>query len=199
MDCKKVIRKLITAILFMCFVGSLLSSVTVRAAEDLEVATECLFVVPPEFEPGRELGFFEHLNMPMESSSIRYNVYSNGKDKVLTNREKKLAEEAGGKVILDESQNLTKEIFEESLSNAYNEKYGADVGYKVSSFENIKIDGFKGYRIGATFQASGEERVYQTTYIILSKYKTFTITYQRAEDDDCQELFDMSEKTIHIR
>ena len=78
-------------------------------------------------------------------------------------------------------------------------EYGEDVGYSVSSFDKITVDGHPGYKIEATFQAADQERVYQTVYILLSKYRTFTITFQRAEDDDCLDAFSECESTIHVQ
>ena len=134
----------------------------------------------------------------MESSSIKYSFYDNGMDKALTNREKQALAESGQVQVTDESENLTKEIYQETISAAYNSLYGEDVGYSVSSFDKIKIDGYPGYKIIGTYQASEEEMVHQTVYMILSRYRTFTIMYQRAEDDDCEEYFAESSATIHV-
>lgn len=184
----------IAAASFLC-----LDVVSVFAADDLDPAVGCSFIIPPDFIPGEEVGLFINKNAPMESSTIKYSYYDNGLDKVLTNREKLELEKSGEIQIIDESRNLTKEIYEEQLSQAYAQKYGQNVGFSVSSFENINIDGYPGYRIVSSFQPAGEETVHQTVYILLSKYRMFTIAYQRAEDDDCQELFDASAQTIHVR
>ncbi len=170
------------------------------AGDDLKEANFCSFVVPPEFVPGETKGLFINKNHPMESSSIMYSHYDNGADVVLTNREKAALEEAGQvqPKVTDESGNLTKDIYQETISAAYNSEYGEDVGYTVKSFNRITVDGYPGYKIEGTFKATDEETVHQTVYMLLSKYRTFTITYQRAEDDDCEEFFEQSAATIHV-
>lgn len=169
------------------------------AADDLNRAVSCSFLVPSDFVPGNEKGLFINRNTPMESSTIKYSFYDNGNDKILTNRERLELEKSGEKQIVDASKNLTKQIYEDQMTSAYNKEYGQDVGFYVSSFENISIDGFPGYKIVSSYQLAGEETVHQTVYIVLSKYRMFTIAYQRAEDDDCQELFEASAKTIHVK
>ena len=174
-------------------------SVNVFAEDDLKEAHFCSFVIPPEFTPSEEAGLFINKNHPMESSTIRYSVYYNGLDVVLTNREKAALSEHNEPKVTDKSTELTKEIYQETISAAYNSEYGEDVGYSVSSFDKINIDGYPGYRIEADFQASEQERVYQTVYMLLSKYRTFTVTFQRAEDDDCQDVFSECQSTINIQ
>ncbi len=190
-------RRFLTIVLVA--VSLLWTGLSVQATDDLKTAVQCSFVVPKEFVPGSERGTFNNANHPMESSTISYSYYDNGKDKVLTNREKIDLEKSKEPLLLDESLNLSKEEYQKTLSEAYSKAYGIDVGYKVSSFNKITIDGYPGFRIDGDYQASGEERIYQTTYLIFSKYRTFTVTYQRAEDDDCQDLFEASAETIHVR
>ncbi|WP_029233697.1 hypothetical protein [Butyrivibrio sp. VCB2006] len=168
------------------------------ANEDVKEALMCTITIPPDFKPEKEKGLFVNVNYPMESSIIRFNAYDNGKDKVLTNREKIALEESGGNTDISDPTKLTKDSYEELMSSAYNSEYGLDVGYKVSSFEKSVFDGHPGFIISGNYQAPEEERIYQTTYIIVSKYRVFTITLQRAEDDDCQELFDYISSTISV-
>ena len=170
------------------------------AGNELKEANFCSFVVPNEFIPGDAKGLFINKNHPMESSSIMYSHYDNGADVVLTNREKAALKEAGQvqPQVTDESQNLTMDIYQETMSAAYNSAYGQDVGFAVSSFSRITVDGYPGYKIVGSFKATDEEVVHQTVYMLLSKYRTFTITYQRAEDDDCEEMFEESAATIQV-
>ena len=88
--------------------------------------------------------------------------------------------------------------YEALVSAGYKTQYGGDVGYKVESFERIEIDGYPGYKIDAHYEPEGSQAVYQTVYIIRSKYRTFTITYQRAADDECEESFQISASTIRV-
>ena len=166
---------------------------------ELEVATQCSFIIPSDFVPGNESGLFINKNYPMESSSIKYSIYENGKDKVLTNREKKTLAANGSSLSVEDSINLTKDIYQSILAEAYEKAYGMDVGYKVTDFTTKDFDGFPGYKIMAEFNTESNIMVYQTVYIILSKYKTFTISYQMAEDDECREMFDTSASTINVR
>lgn len=166
---------------------------------ELEVATQCSFIIPSDFVPGNESGLFINKNYPMESSSIKYSIYENGKDKVLTNREKKTLAANGSSLSVEDSINLTKDIYQSILAEAYEKAYGMDVGYKVTDFTTKDFDGFPGYKIMAEFNTDSNIMVYQTVYIILSKYKTFTISYQMAEDDECREMFDTSASTINVR
>jgi hypothetical protein len=171
----------------------------VRAEEELPEAAWCSFVIPDDFVPGPDRGVFINRNYPMESSTIGYSIYDNGKDVTITNRQRQ--EESfnvPGNRITDEPTLLTKEIYEETLSAAYNSKYGQDVGFVVESFDDIKVDGFPGFKIQSSYRAEGEETIHQTVYMLISKDKVFTITYQRAEDDDCSEQFEKSATTIHV-
>ena len=89
-------------------------------------------------------------------------------------------------------------VFNNFHVKGYKAQYGADVGFKVESFDHIEIDGYPGYKIVAKYEPEGSQVVHQTVYIIRSKYRTFTITYQRAADDDCEESFNISASTIRV-
>ena len=184
------------AVVFSIFVHDLPN---VKAADDLETAVQCSFTIPAEFVPGNQKGLFVNVNSPMESSTIQYSVYDNGLDKVLTNRERRELEEAGTAAVIDESVNLTKDIYQSRLSAEYNKAYGEEVNFNVSSFTKIRVDGYPGFKIESTYQKSDEEQIHQTVYMIISKYRLFTIAYQRAEDDDCLDAFEASSETIHVR
>ena len=190
----------ILAIAFSVAAGVVfLSASRVYARDSLDTANYCSFVIPPQFVPGQEKGLFIDQNYPMESSSIKYDVYDNGLDVILTNREKAALKEAGTETaIADESTSLTKEIYQETMAAAYNSQYGQDVGFAVSSFDKITVDGYPGYKIISSYQAADEERVHQTVFMLLSKYRTFTISMQRAEDDDCEALFEECASSIHV-
>ena len=176
-----------------------LDAMDVFAQEDLPEAGWCSFVIPPEFVPGPESGLFINKNHPMESSTIRYSVYDNGKDVVLTNRQRQeVSIGIPGNMVTNEPELLTKEVYEETISAAYNSKYGQNVGFAVESFENIKVDGYPGFKIVSSYKAQDEETIHQTVYMLISRYKVFTVTYQRAEDDDCNEQFELSANTIHV-
>ena len=190
----------ILAVICAVLSGFFLSGViTTLAEDDLKTATSCSFVIPNEFVPGTEKGFFINKNHPMESSSIKYSYYDNEKDKILTNREKAAVLASGEMEIIDESLNLIREIYQETMSAAYDNEYQQKVGFSVESFEKIRIDGYPGFKIVSSYQPADEEVIHQTVYMMISKYRMFTVTYQRAEDDDCEELFENSAATIHLR
>ncbi len=168
------------------------------AEDSLKTADWCSFLIPSQFEPSTEKGVFKNKSYPMESSSIMYSIYDNGKEVKLTNREKEALKGSVAPSVADETEKITKEIYEETLSAAYNSEYGQDVGFSVSAFENITVDGYPGYRIDSSYQAQDEEVIYQTVYMLLSRYRTFTITFQRAEDDDCEDLFKECASSIHV-
>ena len=190
---------ILTAIILASVAGLVASDVVLASSDgDLKTATQCSFIIPPQFVPGDGEGLFRHKDYPMESSSISYNIYYNGKDKVLTNREKQALLQKAEAALVDESENLTKEIYQDLMSEAYSGEYGKNVDFTVTAFSQKSFDGYPGYKIISEFQPEGEMRVHQTVYIILSKYRTFTITFQGAEDDECQELFDQSAATIHV-
>ena len=188
----------IVAVVMIVVTALSINSTSVFAEDDLQEAQWCSFVIPSQFEPSAEKGLFINKAHPMESSTIQYSVYYNGLDVVLTNREKALLAEHDEPKVTDKSTELTKEIYQETIAAAYNSEYGEDVGYTVSSFDKIDIDGYPGYKIEASFQETDQETVYQTVYMILSKYRTFTITFQRAEDDECQDAFSECQSTIHV-
>ncbi|RKM60558.1 hypothetical protein D6855_07570 [Butyrivibrio sp. CB08] len=187
--------------LFFCVLAAFMSLdvIDALARDNLDKATYCSFVIPPEFVPGAEKGLFINKNHPMESSSIKYDFYDNGLDVALTNRQKAQLEEAGTTLgVTDETMSLTKEIYQNTMSAAYNKEYGQNVNFAVSSFDKITVDGYPGYKIIATFKAADEETVHQRVYMILSRYRTFTISMQRAEDDDCESFFDECASSIHV-
>ena len=200
--CDVKIRAFLGTVAFLAIFAGIFwghSSMDSHARDNLDTATYCSFVIPPEFVPDAEAGLFVHKNHPMESSSIKYDYYDNGLDVVLTNREKAaLLEQGTAPSVTDESTSLTKEIYQETMAAAYNSLYGQDVGFSVSSFDKINVDGYPGYKIVATFRAGDEETVHQRVYMLLSRYRTFTISMQRAEDDDCEEAFDECASSIHV-
>ncbi|MBQ8029924.1 MAG: hypothetical protein IJ260_00050 [Butyrivibrio sp.] len=189
----------LAAALFAVALATFIFAGKAYARDNLSEASYCSFVIPPEFVPGQEKGLFINRDHPMESSSIKYDLYDNGLDVIHTNREKAAMKEAGTEaVIADESTSLTKDIYQETMAAAYNSQYGQDVGFTVSSFDKITVDGYPGYRIASFYQAADEEKIYQTVYMVLSKYRTFTISMQRAEDDDCEAAFEECASSMHV-
>lgn len=166
-------------------------------SEELEKATGCTFVLPDGYVLSEsEENVFVNSNYPLESGIITYSVVTTGSEDTLTNAERAEAAESTETETEDASTELTQEFYQETMATALNEEYGTDVGYTISEFDNISIDGYPGYFIASTYQ--GEQTIHQMVYIVLSRYKTFTITYSRAEDDDTVEAFEASAATIHV-
>ncbi len=166
-------------------------------SEELDKATGCTFVLPAGYVLSEsEDNVFVNSNYPLESGIITYSVVTTGSEDTLTNAERAEAAESTETEAEDASTELTQEFYQETMSEALNEEYGTDVGYTISEFNNISIDGYPGYFIASTYQ--GEQTIHQMVYIVLSRYKTFTITYSRAEDDDTAEAFEASAATIHV-
>jgi hypothetical protein len=192
-------RGIMTAVAIFVLAGALTLGTFSSRAEDerLKEARSCSFVIPPEFVPSTQPGLFINKNHPMESSTIQYSYYDNGNDLKMTNREKEAASQSPLKP-LDEPELLSKEVYQETLAAAYNSEYGQDVGFNVSSFDKISVDGYPGFKIVSSFKVGDEETVHQTVYMLISRYRVFTVTYQRAEDDDCEDTFLTSAATIHL-
>lgn len=166
-------------------------------SEELEKALGCTFVLPDGYVLSEsEENVFVNSNYPLESGIITYSVVTTGSEDTLTNAERAEAAESTETEAEDASTELTQEFYQETMATALNEEYGTDVGYTISEFDNISIDGYPGYFIASTYQ--GEQTIHQMVYIVLSRYKTFTITYSRAEDDDTVEAFEASAATIHV-
>ncbi len=85
------------------------------------------------------------------------------------------------------------------MAAAYDNEYQQKVGFEVESFEKIKVDGYPGFKIVSSYQSADEEVIHQTVYMLISKYRMFTVTYQRAEDDDCEDAFEESAGTLSIK
>ena len=194
---KRVICIILCILLVLASIAGLCLSAFAAEPEE-GVATCCTFVVPPVFMPGEEKNVYVNKSYPMESSIIRCSSYYNGKDIALTNRERKEQEAAGVTEEISEPEKLTRQIYQETMAAAFNSQYGEDVGFEVSSFDSITLDGFPGFKISSTYKAADEEKIYQTVYMIISKYRVFTITFQRAEDDDCEAYFEECASTIHV-
>lgn len=174
------------------------TNIPVKAeSEELEKALGSTFVLPDGYVLSEsEENVFVNSNYPLESGIITYSVVTTGSEDTLTNAERAEAAESTETEAEDASTELTQEFYQETMATALNEEYGTDVGYTISEFDNISIDGYPGYFIASTYQ--GEQTIHQMVYIVLSRYKTFTITYSRAEDDDTVEAFEASAATIHV-
>lgn len=199
---KKIIAIFMTAAIAAGFLESAEVSYRIKAeakVEDLSEASGCSFIVPAGFVMTADEGVFVNEHYPLESANITYKVSYLPKEKVLTNKEKAdgvSATESDEELLYD---NLTKDIYEEIQKENYVNLYGEDVDFGVDSFNENTIDGYPGYMIETHLTPTGSQTVYQKIFIILSRYKAFSIIYSRADDDDFEESFAESIESIHIR
>ncbi|MCR5101403.1 MAG: DUF1795 domain-containing protein [Butyrivibrio sp.] len=157
-------------------------------------ATGCSVIIPDGFVLSDNEGVFLNEHYPLETGIITYTVTETGSGEVLTNSERENMPE---ETEVDSATELTQEFYLETMQAAMNEKYGTDVGYQILEFDNIKIDEYPGYFIDASYQKD-EQTIHQMIYIIISKYKTFTIIYSQASDDDFTQVFEESASSIHV-
>ena len=166
---------------------------------ELDEATGCSFVVPKGFYPCEVKGLYVNEHYPLESANVSYSITELPKEKKLTNAEKASGKEepqTDEEILYDE---LSDEIYEEIQRENYEAIYGENVEFSVDSFEETSLDGYPEYVIESHFTVPDTQTIYQTSHIILSANKIFTIVYSRAEDDYFAEVFQDSMNTIHVR
>ena len=115
----KKILTLIAAAMAVVTLTVNMNLVNADANDEMKEASCVSFVIPSQFEPGLERGLFVNKQYPMESSTIQYDCYNNGKDELLTNKEKQALAEKDEPVISDESLRLSKEIFEDARPSVF--------------------------------------------------------------------------------
>lgn len=152
-----------------------LKSSEVNEAEDS--VKYCALLIPAGYQPSEEIeGMYVHERRPLDSSNIYYTV-SPG--------------DADGKV----SEKLTKEIYEETIEDAFSEE-GWEIDLQIESFEEINMEGVPGYKIRSTYDVE-DGRIEQLTYLIMAD-DTYTITYSQMADDQLMADFDISGDEIRL-
>ncbi len=137
----------------------------------------CALLIPAGYQPSEEIeGMYVHERRPLDSSNIYYTV-SPG--------------DADGKV----SEKLTKEIYEETIEDAFSEE-GWEIDLQIESFEEIDMEGVPGYKIRSTYDVE-DGRIEQLTYLIMAD-DTYTITYSQMADDQLMADFDISGDEIRL-
>lgn len=169
-----------------------------ESMNSLPAALSCSFILPEGFKASDTPGVFVNEHYPLESANITYSVHVIPQKKVLTNAEKASGKSDEGDVEFSYNE-LTGDRYEAMQKSSFESLYGENINYNLESFENVEIDGFLGYKIVQSYTPSGSQMIHQTSYIMLSCNKVFTIVFSRAEDDDFDEVFLKSMETIHIR
>lgn len=137
----------------------------------------CALLIPAGYQPSEEVeGMYVHERRPLDSSNIYYTV---------------LPGDADGKV----SEKLTKEIYEETIEDAFSEE-GWEIDLQIESFEEIDMEGVPGYKIRSTYDVE-DGRIEQLTYLIMAD-DTYTITYSQMADDQLMADFDISGDEIRL-
>lgn len=152
-----------------------LKSVEVEDAEDS--VQYCALLIPVGYQPSEEIeGMYVHERRPLDSSNIYYTVSPGNND---------------GKV----SKKLTREVYEETIENAFSEN-GWKIDLQIESFEEIDMEGVPGYKIRSTYDIE-DGQIEQLTYLIMAD-DTYTITYSQMADDQLMADFDISGDEIRL-
>lgn len=152
-----------------------LKSVEVEDAEDS--VQYCALLIPVGYQPSEEIeGMYVHERRPLDSSNIYYTVSPGNND---------------GKV----SKKLTREVYEETIENAFSEN-GWKIDLQIESFEEIDMEGVPGYKIRSTYDIE-DSQIEQLTYLIMAD-DTYTITYSQMADDQLMADFDISGDEIRL-
>lgn len=150
---------------------------SVKAEETEDSVRYCALLIPAGYQPSEEVeGMYVHERSPLDSSNIYYTVSPGEKD---------------GKV----SEKLTREVYEETIENAFSEN-GWEIDLQIESFEEIDMEGVPGYKIRSTYDIE-DSQIEQLTYLIMA-HDTYTITYSQMADDQLMADFDISGDEIRL-
>ncbi len=194
-------RKRIPAVLLAAMTVLILQTdVTVQARQNvLPSAKSCTFILPEDYQSSSEAGMFVNSHYPLDASNITFQETAlHEETEGMTNAEKAASTTGATVQAGDNMQELSKESYEKMMAQQYAMVYGTAVSYQVSSFENITVDGFPGYRIEASWK-DASQNIDQTVIMILSADKTYTITWSQAEDDLHTEDFAESQASVHVQ
>ena len=142
-----------------------------------EEVSYCAVLIPEDYQESEDIpGMYLHERNPLDSSNIYYTVSEGSGDGVV-------------------SDTLTREAYEETLEEAYEES-GQKVDLNIESFEEIDMEGVPGYKIRSSY-AVGDKEIEQLAYLILAK-DTYTITYSQMSDDELMADFEISDGEIRL-
>lgn len=144
---------------------------------DREEASYCAVLIPASYRESENIpGMYIHNRNPLDSSNIYYTVSEGGEDGMV-------------------STALTREIYEKTLEEAY-EEAGQPVDLVIESFEEIDMEGVPGYKIRSAYQVN-EGKIEQLTYLIVAQ-DTYTITYSQMSDDELMADFVITDGEIRL-
>lgn len=146
-------------------------------AEEEDSVRYCALLIPAGYQPSEEIeGMYVHEKSPLDSSNIYYTVLPGDTD---------------GRV----SKKLTKEVYEQTIENAFSEE-GWKINLQIESFEEIDMEGVPGYKIRSAYEIE-DGQIEQLTYLIMAD-DTYTITYSQMADDQLIADFDISGNEIRL-
>lgn len=142
-----------------------------------EEIRHCVVRIPEGYYQSEEIpGMYLHEKAPLDSSNIYYSC-APGADR--------------GKV----SDTLTGEEYKKSIEEAF-QKRGQEVSLRISSFEELDMEGIPAYKIRSEYETEGNS-IQQLTYLVLAD-NTYTITYSQSRDDELMADFEISEGEIRL-
>lgn len=138
----------------------------------------CAVLIPAGYHESEEIqGMYVHERNPLDASNIYYTVSEGNEEGMVSGM-------------------LTKEIYQETMEQAYREA-GMEVALNVDSFEKIDMEGIPGYKIRSSYAVEDGERIEQLAYLILAE-DTYTITYSQMSDDELMADFEISDGEIRL-
>ena len=171
------------------------------AGDELPHAASFAVTIPPEFKPSDKEGVFIARRYPLDSANITVSLVDLAEEAALTNNEKAAMSERGEtrSSLVRLYTSLTKDKWLEAAQGMLDE--GLELS--VKTFEKTAIrrpsDGtsFPGYRIVA--EITGAKKVItEDVRMFISDDKVFTVTYARASDDEFDDIFAESIKSITV-
>ena len=171
------------------------------AGAELPHAASFSVTIPPEFKPTDKEGVFVARRYPLDSANITVSLVDLKEEAALTNNEKAAMSERGEtkSSLIRLYTSLTKDKWLEAAQGMLDE--GLEISLKT--FEKTSIrrpsDGtsFPGYRIVAEITGA-KKGITEDVRMFISDDKVFTVTYARASDDEFEDIFAESLRSITV-
>ncbi len=168
---------------------------------ELPHAASFAVTIPPQFKPGEKEGVFIANRYPLDSANITVSVVDLAEEAALTNNQKAEMSERGEtkSSLVRLYTSLTKDKWLEAAQGMLDD--GLEI--KLKTFEKTSIrrpsDGtsFPGYRIIAVITGAKKE-ITEEVRMFISDDKVFTVTYAKASDDEFEDIFAESIKSITV-
>ena len=168
---------------------------------DLPHAVSFAVTIPPEFMPSDKEGVFIARRYPLDSANITVSIVDLSEEKALTNNEKAAMSERG------ETRSSLKRLYasltKDQWTKAAEEMLEEGLELQVDTFEKITLrrpsDGtsFPGYRIVSRMTGARKD-ITEETRMYVSDDKVFTVTYAWASDDEFEDVFAQSIRSITV-